>query len=83
MVSVTFEFNPHRLALTPGEAAEALGISTSHLYRLVRRGDVPATRLGRRLAVPSVALMRLLDVPCPSGVAGDPVVEPPVPISPS
>ena len=73
-----YDFDPTRLALTPVEAAAALGISKSHVYRLIHRGVLPATRLGRRLAVPAVGLMRLLDVPHPArGLGGEPAVEPP------
>lgn len=75
-----YDFDPHRLALTPREVAEALGVSVPHVYRLIARGEIPARKLGRRLVVPSVALMSLLDVPRPaSGGGGEPAVEPPAP----
>ena len=73
----TFDFDPLRLALTPTEAAAALGVSKAHVYRMIRRGELHAVRLGRRLSVPTVGLMRLLDVPRPSpGVGGEQAVEP-------
>ncbi len=41
-----------RLLLTPAEAAQALGISRSKLYDLMRAGVVPSLRIGgcRRVA---------------------------------
>ena len=57
----TFEFDPLRLALTPREAAEALGVSKAHVYRMIHRGELHAAQLGRRWCVSAVGLMRLLD----------------------
>lgn len=53
--------DPARPALTVAEAAAALGISRALAYELVRRGEVPSVRLGRRIVVPRVALGRLLE----------------------
>jgi len=47
--------------MTVDEAAEALGISRSHAYELVRTGDLPSVRLGRRLVVPVRTLMAMLE----------------------
>ena len=47
--------------MTVDEAAEALGISRSHAYELVRSGDLPSVRLGRRLVVPVRTLMAMLE----------------------
>jgi excisionase family DNA binding protein len=41
-----------RLTMSVEEASEVLGISRSLAYELVRRGDIPSLRLGRRLVVP-------------------------------
>ena len=49
-----------RAVLSVSEAADALGISASLAYRLVREGDLPSVRLGRRLVVPRVAVDRVL-----------------------
>ena len=46
--------------LTVPQAAELLGISASTYYGAVRRGEVPAIRIGRRLVVPGALLARLL-----------------------
>ena len=42
------------------EAAKALGIGRGSAYEAVRRGEIPAIRLGKRLVVPKQALERLL-----------------------
>lgn len=42
------------------EAAEVLGISRALAYELVRRGELPSIRLGRRILVPRIALEQLL-----------------------
>ena len=49
-----------RLVLTITETAGALGISRTLAYELVRRGELPAIRLGRRIVVPRVQLNRLV-----------------------
>ena len=40
-----------------------LGISRASAYEGVRRGEIPAIRIGRRVLVPRVALDRLLSMP--------------------
>jgi excisionase family DNA binding protein len=54
---------PDRLTLTVEEAAATLGISRASGYEAVRRGEIPAIRIGRRVLVPRVALDRLLLMP--------------------
>jgi excisionase family DNA binding protein len=49
-----------RQTLTVDEAAEILGIGRNSAYEAVRRGEIPAIRLGRRLVVPRHALEQLL-----------------------
>lgn len=46
--------------LSVTEAAQVLGISRSHAYDLVARGDLPSIRLGRRVLIPATALGRIL-----------------------
>ena len=46
--------------MTVKEAGEVLGISRSLAHELVRRGELPSLRLGRRLVVPIRALEELL-----------------------
>jgi excisionase family DNA binding protein len=42
------------------EAAQQLGLSRNAAYEAVRRGEIPAVRIGRRLFVPRDAIDRLL-----------------------
>ena len=57
---------PDRLTLTVEEAAATLGISRASAYEAVRRGEVPAIRIGRRILVPRIALDRLLGAAWPN-----------------
>ncbi len=50
-----------RWTVTVEEAAQMLGISRSSAYECVRRGELRALRLGRRLVVPRAALLDLLE----------------------
>ena len=52
--------------LTVAEAGELLGISRAFAYELAARGDLPVIRLGRRIMVPKVALLRLVEFDDPS-----------------
>jgi excisionase family DNA binding protein len=54
--------DPRRLTMTVEEAGVALGISRSHAYELVRHGELPSLRLGRRVVVPIAALEALVEV---------------------
>lgn len=49
------------LTLTVEEAGEQLGISRALAYEAVRRGEIPALRIGRRILIPKAALNRLLE----------------------
>ena len=46
--------------ITVPEAAARLGISERSYYRAVKRGDVPAIHIGRRLLVPEIQLEALI-----------------------
>jgi excisionase family DNA binding protein len=50
-----------RLVVTVSEAANLLGISRSFAYELVKRGELPVVRLGRRQLVPKESLSRLME----------------------
>ena len=52
--------NSRRLTMTVEEAGVALGISRSHAYELVRQGELPSLRLGRRVVVPLASLEALI-----------------------
>ena len=47
--------------LTVREAAAVLRIGRNSAYELARQGTIPTIRLGRRLMVPKLALLRMLD----------------------
>ena len=51
-----------RLTYTVPEAAELLGISRSSAYECVKRGELPAIVLGRRIVITRAALDDLLGV---------------------
>ncbi len=50
-----------RLTYTVNEVAELLGISRTSAYECVRRGDIPAIELGRRLVIARTTVERLLN----------------------
>jgi excisionase family DNA binding protein len=49
-----------RITLTVEEAGLRLGISRTLAYELVRRGEIPSIRLGRRVLVPIQALNQMM-----------------------
>jgi excisionase family DNA binding protein len=49
------------LVYTVMQTATLLGISRTHAYELVARGDLAHLRLGRRIVIPRQSLQRLLD----------------------
>jgi excisionase family DNA binding protein len=64
-----------RSTMTVEEAARVLGISRSSAYECVRRGELRAVRLGRRLVVPRLAVEQLLagtDRPSPASDSVEP-----------
>ena len=50
-----------RLVLTIEEAGKLLGLGRSGTYEAARRGDIPTLRIGSRISVPKVALLKLLE----------------------
>ena len=50
-----------RLVLTIEEAGKLLGLGRSGTYEAARRGDIPTLRIGSRILVPKVALLKLLE----------------------
>lgn len=46
---------------TVEEVARLLGISRGLAYEGVRRGEIPAVRIGKRLLVPRAALLKMLE----------------------
>jgi excisionase family DNA binding protein len=57
-----------RPTLSVEEAGELLGIGRSLAYSKAASGELPSIRLGRRLVVPTAAILRLLgrEVEAPS-----------------
>jgi excisionase family DNA binding protein len=56
-----------RLVFTVAEAAQLLGVSRAFAYELVARGGIPVIRLGRRILVPKMQLLALLNLPPTEG----------------
>ena len=54
-----------KLTFTVTEAARALGISRGLAYEMVKTGEIPSVRVGKRLVVPRRALEKLLEQPKP------------------
>jgi excisionase family DNA binding protein len=50
-----------RLTWTIPEVAKLLGISKDSAYEAAHRGELPVQVIGRRVLVPRVALLRLLE----------------------
>ena len=50
-----------RLLLTVDETAEALALSRSTIYRLLKSGDLVATRIGTATRIPKSSLNRFVD----------------------
>jgi excisionase family DNA binding protein len=50
-----------RLCITVQEAAEMLGISRNFAYELVKQGQIPVIKFGKRLLIPRAALEKMLE----------------------
>jgi excisionase family DNA binding protein len=49
------------LTLTVEQAATLLSISRTHAYELVRRHELPALKLGRRVVIPRIAVETMVE----------------------
>lgn len=49
-----------RVTFTVDEAAARLGIGRNAAYEAIKRGELPALKIGRRIVVPRAAFERLL-----------------------
>ena len=49
------------LVLTAGETAKMLRLSKTTVYDQIRQGSIPSIRMGKRILIPRVALMRKLE----------------------
>jgi len=54
-----------RLTLTVNEVARVLGISRGLAYSMVKTGEIPSVRFGKRVLIPRRALEKLLEEPKP------------------
>jgi excisionase family DNA binding protein len=54
--------NERPLVYTVPQTAALLGISRTHAYELVARGDLAHVRLGRRIVIPHQTIERLLTI---------------------
>ena len=50
-----------KLTLTVTEASRVLGISRGLAYEMVKTGEIPSVRFGRRVLVPRWSLEKLLE----------------------
>jgi excisionase family DNA binding protein len=50
-----------RLCITVPEAAAMLGLSRNFAYELVKQGQLPVIRFGKRLLIPKVALEKMIE----------------------
>ena len=50
-----------QLLLTVDETAEALALSRSTIYRLLKSGDLVATRIGTAVRIPESSVRRFVD----------------------
>lgn len=52
-----------RFAYSVAEAAPMLGVSDDVLWKMIRRGDIEAVRLGRRVVIPARVLVETFGEP--------------------
>ena len=55
-----------RLCISVPEAAAMLGVSRNFAYELVKRGELPVIKLGKRLLIPRTALEKMVERGMPS-----------------
>jgi excisionase family DNA binding protein len=60
------------LAYSAAELGPLLGVSTRHVYRMARAGEIPSIPLGGRVVFPKVAIDRWLSEAAVTGPAPAP-----------
>ncbi len=50
-----------RVAYSPAEFAEALGVSRQHVHNMIGRGELQSMKLGKARRIPATEIERLLD----------------------
>lgn len=61
---------PEKLTYSVQEAAEAVGISVSRMYQLVKTTGFPAVQIGRRIRVSKKGLERWVEAQAEKGWCG-------------
>jgi excisionase family DNA binding protein len=56
--------------MTVRQAAAVLGIDRSAAYDAVRRGELPALRIGRKILIPTAPIRAMLGMPPADGDGG-------------
>jgi excisionase family DNA binding protein len=51
---------PQKATLSVDQVSIILGISRNATYQGIREGEIPSIKVGRRILVPQVALLRML-----------------------
>jgi excisionase family DNA binding protein len=54
--------NDNRLAYSPQEAADLMGLCLNTVYSLIKAGKLPSIKINRRLLIPRAGLEDLLKV---------------------
>lgn len=47
---------PPLLCVTPAEAAQQLNIGRTKMYRILKNGEIPSIRVGRKILIPTKEL---------------------------
>lgn len=55
------QYNQPARPYTISRAAQAIGCSAHHLYRLIQRGEIDHVRLGRKILIPARVVEAILD----------------------
>jgi excisionase family DNA binding protein len=50
-----------RLTLTPHESMRLTGFGQNHTYDLLKRGEMPSIRVGKKFFIPKSALLKWLE----------------------
>jgi len=54
--------NDSRLAISVKETAKLLGVSKDLVYEAIKKGEIPAVQIRRRILVPKLALEKMLQI---------------------
>jgi len=53
---------PNPLFVRPSEAALIISVGRSKIYEMIQSGEVPSTRIGGTLRIPTAALERFVEL---------------------